>query len=162
MLELRRLRFLVVALAPFLPACSSSTPTIPDVPRARIVVTVDPNPIVPAQDPLTGAVTISYKIVVTEAAGLGGKLNFLSSSVFDPATGLQVALNYFDDADLLVFVGTDRIEAGETLSVPQTTSYALPDVSTDATLTVAVQFKDDRGNLLNSSVLVPIRTPAAE
>jgi len=148
-----------VALALLLPACSSSTPTVPDVPRATIQVTIDPNPIPGVQNALTGAVTASYKVVITEASGLGGTVSFVSSTVFDPQTGLQVGLNYFDGADLLVFVGTDRVEPGGTLTVPQTTTYLLPDLRTAATLTVAVQFKDDRNNLLNSSVLVAIQGP---
>jgi hypothetical protein len=151
---------LVVCLALVLPACSSSTPTIGDAIRAVVVVTVDPNPITGAQNPLTAAVTATYKVVLTETAGLGGTVNFVSSSVYDPATGLQVAINYFDSSDLVVFVGTSRLEPNGTLNVPQTLSYLLPGLSTAATLTVSTQLTDDRGNLVNSSILVPIDAPA--
>jgi hypothetical protein len=161
--EFHRPKLLVaVALVLLVPACSSNTPTITDVPRAAITVTVDPNPITATQNPLTLEGTASYKVVVTETAGLGGKLNFVSSSVYDPATGLQVALNYFDSQDLLVFVGSDRIEPSGTVSISQTTTYLLPDLSIAATLSVAVQMTDDRGSLLNASVLVPIQAPAAQ
>jgi hypothetical protein len=80
----------------------------------------------------------------------------VTSSVFDPETGLQVALSYFDSADLVVFVGSKRIEAGGTLVVPQTVSYVLPDFRTAASLTVSIQVKDDRNNLFNQSLLVKI------
>jgi len=40
--------------------------------------------------------------------------------------------------------------------VPQTSSYILPDYRKPAQLAVNVQMKDDRGNLLNQSVLVKI------
>jgi hypothetical protein len=161
--EFRRPKLLVAAwLALLVPACSSNTPTIGDATRALITVTVDPNPITATQNPLTSEVTATYKVVITETAGLGGTVNFVSSSVFDPATGLQVALNYFDSQDLLVFVGSDRIEPSGTVSVPQTTTYLLPDLSIAATLTVAVQVTDDRGSLVNTSVLVPIQAPATQ
>jgi hypothetical protein len=159
--DLRRIRFLaVVSLAAALPACSSSTPTTGTAPRASLLVTVDPNPLPPVQDPLIGTVTVNYKIVITETAGLGGAFNFVSSTVFDPTTGLQLAANYFDGSDLIVFVGTARIEPLGTMTVPQTTSFLLPDLTANATMTVAVQLKDDRDNLVNTSILVPIQTPA--
>jgi hypothetical protein len=163
MLESRCPKLLVAgSLALLVPACTSNTPTSGDAARATIVVTVDPNPITGTQNPLTFQVTASYKVVVTETAGLGGTLNFVSASVFDPATGVQVALNYFDAKDLLVFVGSDRIEPNGTVSVPQTTTFQLPDLSAAATLIVAVQLNDDRGSLLNASILVPIQAPPAQ
>ena len=41
----------------------------------------------------------------------------MSSQIYDPETGQQVALNYFDGADLIVFVGTKKIEPLGTLVV---------------------------------------------
>jgi hypothetical protein len=152
---------LVTSLALALPGCSSSTPTIGSGSIARIQVTVDPNPITGTQNPLTSAVTATYKVMITETAGLGGTVNFVSSAVYDPATGLQVAINYFDSSDLVVFVGTSRLEANGTLTVPQTISYVLPNLTINATLTVAAQLTDDRGSIVNASVLVPINAPAA-
>jgi hypothetical protein len=80
----------------------------------------------------------------------------VASSVFDPESGQRVAFSYFDSADLVVFVGEKRIEPLGTLVVPQTISYLLPDFRVPATLTVAIQVTDDRGNLINESVLVKI------
>ena len=163
MRQLRRLTLLAFASgALVLPSCSSDTPTIPDVARAFIQLSVEPNPIQGSQNSLTGVVSVGYKVIITETAGLGGEVSFVSASVFDPETGGQVALNYFDSADLVVFVGSKRVEPGGTLTVPQTTSYVLPDLRVAATLTVAVQMKDDRSNLLNVSLLVPIQAPQAQ
>jgi hypothetical protein len=150
-----RLPLLLLA-ALVLPACGEDTGTLPDVPRAAIMVTVEPNPVIGVQNLVTGAVSAAYKITITEMNGLGGEVNFVSSAVFDPVTGAQVALNYFDNADLKVFVGEDRIEPLGSLVVPQTINYILPDLARVATLTVNVQFKDDKSNLLNESVLVRI------
>jgi hypothetical protein len=146
---------LLVALAA--PGCSSNDPgTLPDVVRAGLALSVDPNPIPGVQNSITGSVSTNYRVTITETQGLGGEVVFVSSSVFDPETGLQVALNYFDSADLVVFVGSKRIEPLGTLVVPQNTSYVLPDLRKAALLTVAVQMKDDRENLVNSSILVKI------
>lgn len=155
-MALRRRLALVLAVALLAPACGEDTVTIPGTSRAIIEVTVDPNPVPGSQNPLTGAISVGYKVVITEVNGLGGEVIFVSSQIYDPETGLQVALTYFDSADLVVFVGSKRVEALSSLTVPQTSSYILPDYRLPAHLAVNVQMKDDRGNLLNQSVLVKI------
>jgi hypothetical protein len=157
----RPLAALVVASALLLPACGGSNPTLPDVASATILIGVTPNPVPPSQSPITGTVSIAFNITLAEISGLGGEVVFVNSTVYDPVSGAQAAATYFDGADLVVFVGTKRIEAGGTLEVPQTLSYVLADYATDASLSVAVQVKDDRGNVINQSVLVPITTPIA-
>lgn len=137
-------------------SCGEDNITISDVARAAYVVTVDPSPVPPSQSPLTGAVSVGYRVTITETNGLGGEVKFVASSVFDPETGQRVAFSYFDSADLVVFVGEKRIEPLGNLVVPQTISYILPDFRVPATLTVAIQAQDDRGNLINESVLVKI------
>jgi hypothetical protein len=138
------------------PGCGSSTPTVPSVTRAALTLTVDPNPVVATLNTLTGAVSAPYKITITETGGLGGELVFVTSSVYDPATGKQVGLTYYDSADLVVYVGSKRVEPNGTLVVPQAASYTLPNLSKAANLTVSVQLKDDRQNLVNVSLLVKI------
>jgi hypothetical protein len=153
-----RLRLaLALVLAVLAPACGEDTPTIGDATRAALELTVDPNPVPPSQNALTGAVSIGYRITITELAGLGGELVFVSAQVYDPETGLLAApITYFDGADLIVFVGTKRIDPGGTLVVPQSTSYLLPDFRTKALLAINVQMQDDRENLVNQSVLVKV------
>jgi len=155
-MALRRRLALVLAVALLAPACGEDTVTNPGSSRAVIEVTVDPNPVPGSQNPLTGAISVGYKVVITEVNGLGGEVLFVSSQIYDPETGLQVALTYFDSADLLVFVGSKRVEALGSLTVSQTSSYILPDYRLPAQLAVNFQMKDDRGNLLNQSVLVKI------
>jgi hypothetical protein len=146
---------LVLATALLLPACGGGT-TTPSGSRAVIAITVDPNPVPVSQSPLTGVVSVGYKVVITETNGGGGEVLFVSSQIYDPETGAQVALTYFDSSDLVVFVGSKKIEPLGTLTVPQTASYILPDYRTAAQMTVNVQIKDDQGTLLNQSVLVKI------
>ena len=149
---------LAVALlaALLLPACGDDTPTNPGAARAAIGITVDPTPVPPAQNTLTGTVSIGYRITITELNGLGGELQFVSSQVYDPETGLLAGLTYFDGADLIVFVGKKTIDPGGTLVVPQTQSYLLPDFRTKALLAINVQMKDAKDNVINQSVLVKV------
>lgn len=148
-----------VLAAVLLPACNDSTTNIPDVPRAVILVTVDPNPVIGTQNVLTGSVSGAYVVQLRELAGLGVTINFVSAIVFDPQTGLQVSTSYFDSANLKVFIGSDRIEPGGELDVTQTASYTLPDFRVNADLVVNVQVIDDQGNLINQSILVRIVPP---
>jgi len=147
----------VLLSATLLPGCSNdTTPSNPSALRSIITVTITPSPVPGSQNALTGAVTAAYKITVSERQGLGGELVFVNSTVFDPQSGVQVGANYWDGDDLVVFVGTKRVEGGGSLEIPQTLSYILPDLRREATLTVAVQFKDDRGNTINVSQLVNV------
>jgi hypothetical protein len=154
-MTLRRRLALALAAALLVPACGNNV-TTPSGQRAVIAVTVDPSPVPGSQSPLTGAISVGYKIVITETNGGGGKVLFVSSQIFDPESGAQVALTYFDSADLKVFVGSDTIEPLGTLTVPQTASYILPDYRKAAQMTVNVQVQGDQGLLINQSVLVKI------
>jgi hypothetical protein len=129
---------------------------LPDVSNAIVQVVVAPNPLIGSQSPLTGSVSLSYVITVSELNGLGGTLQSVNSTVFDPQTGVQYAVNYFDTNDLKVFVGTNRIDPLGSLDISQTMTYALPDLRVAAELVVAVQFLDDRGSLENQSILVQV------
>jgi hypothetical protein len=154
-MALRSRLALLLVVALFVPACGDDL-TSPTGNRAALAVTVEPNPVKGSQSPLTGVVSVGYKIVITETNGGSGVLLFVSSQIYDPETGQQVALNYFDGADLIVFVGTKNGEPLATLEVAQTLSYVLPEFRTAAQLTVNVQMKDEQGNLLNQSLLVKI------
>ena len=156
---LRRAAPLALALAAtlLLPSCGEDNPSgLPNVPRADIRIGITPNPVEGVQSPITGSVSAAYTVTIAEFNGLGGTVNFINSVVFDPATGAQVALNYFDSSDLIVFVGGDRIEPGGVIEVPTTMNYILSDLGTEADLTVSVQVRDDRGSLINRSVLIKI------
>ncbi len=111
---LRRRLALVLAAALLLPACGDDT-TAPSGQRAVIAITVEPNPIPPSQSPLTGVVSVGYRVVITETNGGSGEVLFVSTQIYDPETGAQVALTYFDGADLIVFVGSKKIEPNGTL-----------------------------------------------
>lgn len=141
-----------------LTSCGSSTPVDSgEVLRSTIDVTVSPSPVVATQNTVTFACSASYTITLQELAGLGGEVVFVNSSVFDPVSGKLMAQTIYDSADMTVFVGTKRVDAGGSLTIKHQVSYALPDYTKAAPLTVSVQFKDDRGNIINTSTLVQIQ-----
>jgi hypothetical protein len=152
----RPLLTVLLAGALLAPACGNDNITLPDVTRAVIEVTVDPNPIPGTQNELTLAVSATYQITLTETEGLGGEILFVSSVVYDPSTGRPAAINYYDSADLVVYVGSKRLEPLGTLVIPQSTSYTLSDFKKPANLVVSTQLRDDRTNLINASLLVKI------
>jgi hypothetical protein len=148
---------LLVALALALPACSSSTPSVPGgVVRSVLALTVTPNP---AKTNLSSApvLVVQYSVKVAETAGLGGEIQYVNSTLFNQATGGTLAFNNYDSSDILVFVGSKRLEGGKSIDVTQQLNYVLPASTTvTAVLTVAVQLKDDHGNFVNQSILVPV------
>jgi hypothetical protein len=156
---MRHLRLLIaVVLAAVLPACGSDNSTLPDgVFRSTISITLDPTPL-PAKFSTTaiGYFNISYKIIVTELSGLGGEFIYVNATIFDEASGFSVAVNNYDTADMTVFIGSKRIEGGAKVEIPQQIDYLLPTGATLARLAIAVQLRDDRGNVINQSILVPI------
>jgi hypothetical protein len=141
-----------------LPGCGGddSSPTDPNARNAIVLVSVSPNPVVGAQNSLTLVVTASYKIILTELNGLGGEVVFVSSAVLDPVSGGQVYVNYYDGTDMQVFAGSKRLEPLGTLEVTHSISYTLPDLTKPAPLSISVQVRDDKGNLINQSLLVKI------
>jgi hypothetical protein len=145
----------LVAVAAAHPGCNSGSPTVPEgVLRAQIVLTVAPRPLAPIATPPFYQLT--YTVTITETAGLGGELQYVNGTVFDATSGFAVGLNNYDSSDILVFVGTKRIDAGQSRAVQQQIDYGLPTGSTGGVLTVNTQFKDDRGNFISQSILVGI------
>jgi hypothetical protein len=139
-----------------LPGCSNSSPSVPDgVLRSQIVLSVTPSPLTPisATPPLY---SLRYVVKISEVAGLGGELQYVNGTVFDDVSGLTVGINNYDSSDLLVFVGSQRVDAHGSRDVQQQIDYVLPTGSTKAILTVNIQFKDDRGNFVSQSILVRI------
>lgn len=158
MRHLRPTFIIAVAMAALLPACGSDNSTLPDgVFRSVIGVTLDPTPL-PAKFSTTaiGYLNVSYKIIVTESSGLGAEFIYVNATIFDEASGYSVAVNNYDTADMTVFIGSKRIEGGKSVEIGQQIDYLLPTGSTAARIAIAVQLRDDRGNVINQSILLPI------
>jgi hypothetical protein len=160
-MPLARLPWALLCLAALaaLSACGSSSPTTPSTGlRSIITLTVAPNPIVSTiTNPLGPVYTATWIVTLTESGTVGGVVQSVKATVFDNASGHLVASTAYDDKDLIVFVGKNRIEASGTLAVPLQVSYVLSTVDRAASLTVTTVVKDDKGNLVESSILVKIQ-----
>jgi hypothetical protein len=125
--------------------------------RALLTVTINPTPVVSkASTTALGYTNISYTVKVAESAGLGGQFVFINATVFDVASGVSIGVNNYDAADLLVFIGSKRLEANSSVEVKQQIDFLIPTVTTGTRLTVAVQFRDDNGSVLNQAVLIDV------
>ena len=138
--------------------CHSSSPTTPtSVVRAVLVLSVTPNPVTATITNVVGPVyTTQWTTKIQETAGLGGFVQQVKASIYDNATGILVSTTVFDDKDLIVFVGTNRIDPNGSIEVPQQVSYQLSVNQSEATLTVDVTFKDDKGFTQEPSFLAKI------
>jgi hypothetical protein len=141
-------------------ACNDTSVSPTDVLRAVISVNTNPNPVTALASTRLGTTfSAQFKVEVKESAGQGGELQAVNSTLYDDLTGLIIGVVNYDTADLLVFVGQKRIEANGTFEVPIQIDYVIPsDVTAKAArLQVLVNFKDDRGNTVSSSVLVKVQ-----
>ncbi len=145
---------LPLILAAVLFGCENTTTAPGPAARAVLSMTVTPDPLL--ADVVLGGFSVRYVIKITEIAGVGGTFEFVNSTVFDDVTGRQLAVNNFDNSDMLVFVGTDRLEPNTSIDVPQTIAYITPGGGRTAVLTVAVRFNDDKDSIINESILVRI------
>ena len=149
---------LAIAAAVFLPACSD-TPNPTGVPRAFITLSVDPTPVIAVPSTRVGAAfSARFKLVIKETAGQGGEVKGVRATLYDEVTGALVGSLYYDTADMIVFVGEERVEAGGTLEVPIQIDYVIPqDVNAKAArLHANVDFEDDKGNAVNATILVKV------
>jgi hypothetical protein len=151
---------LIVAIA-LLPACGTDNPVAPTpgVDLAVISLSVDPNPITATNSAAAGfTYTATFTVVIQETSGVGGTVQEVRSTLFDPVTGLTIAVNSYDDKDLIVFAGTSRLAPKGTLNVSQVLNYTVTsdNLSRAANLTVFIQVKDDHSNVLTQSMLVKV------
>jgi hypothetical protein len=136
---------------------SIEAPSAPS-PVAHLSLSVLPNPVVVLQDPRDPSAHIAqWTVQIVETGGVGGAVSFVNATVRDALTGAPVEPQGFlsvDAAEIQRQVGTDHIAAGGTLVLMQSLAYSSAESS--ATLAVAVQAVDDNGNLVGTSVTVPV------
>lgn len=148
---------IVLVLVALFPGCGSSRTVVGTGTRAFLSVTIDPTPVVSKPSTTSiGYTNVSYSVKIAEAGGLGGQFVFINATVFDVNTGRSIGINNYDAADLLVFVGSKRLEAHASVDVKQQIDFLIPTVTLGTRLTVAVQFRDDNGSVLNQAVLIDV------
>lgn len=144
-----------LASALALPGCGGDgTPPVTGVANALIQLTVAPNPIVTV---VTSGNTFVVRgtLKVSELNGLGVTFELVDTRLFDDATGLILGSSFYDDKDLLVFIGSKRVEAKGFLEIPQELSY-VQTAKRAASLVIRVRVKDDKGNSLEQALLVKV------
>lgn len=135
------------------PSTPTPSPSPTSGPRGAIVVTVETQPLVPSGDP-SRPLLASWFVTVRETNGLGGNVIFLNSSMRDARSGASarptgdIALG---TSELTTLLGTTRIEARGSVRIPESLAYGLASGARSVRLTVAVQVKDDSGNLVTGT-----------
>jgi hypothetical protein len=147
----------VLASSLALATCHSSTAPS-GTGTAVLAITVVPNPIKATNslDPLVYDYDVQYSVTITETAGVGGALQYVSGTLYDPLSGIQVAHTLLDSSDLLVLAGENHLPPKGTLTVQQQLSYRLPSRGRQALLSVDVAMTDDNGHTIEPGVLVNV------
>jgi hypothetical protein len=134
--------------------CGDDPVPVTGVTNAVIQLTVSPNPIVTV---VTSGNTFVVRCTakVTELNGLGATFELVDTRLFDDLTGGLLASAFYDDKDLVVFIGSKRVEAKSFLEIPQELSYVAA-AQRAASLVIRVRVKDDKGNSLEQALLVKV------
>jgi hypothetical protein len=149
-------------------ACGGDSPTAPPPPppptAASITVTASPNPIIAADcTPATCGnsgfrYAASTTLTVTESAGVGGNVDFVNMTLRSGTTNTEVGTLNFGSGEISSFAGgTNHVNPRGSLAIRNIgIVYTLGGNARQATMTVAVQFTDDKGNRTNHLVTVPV------
>ena len=120
-----------------------------------------PNPIV--EDPtcicggLPNRVSATGTVSVRETAGVPVRIDGLRATLTNAATGATTFVHDFTAADVAGHAnGVNRIAPGGTLRVIDVGGHYDRSQSGAATLTVDVRATDDRGNLVTTTLAVPV------
>jgi hypothetical protein len=141
---------------------SASAPVQPAHGAVQLAVAPDPvlsAVIAAAAGDLSVEHQAAWTLTITETAGIGGTLNFLNVTLRDQETGAvadpggEASLGA---ADIAALAGTARLAPHGTLTLPGQLVYALPDGSVGGRLAMTLQITDDTGQLVTSSVSVPV------
>jgi hypothetical protein len=147
----------VFLLAALVAACSSSPSNPVTAPIAVLSITVTPSPLTPVgSGNVTSPWQISFKVVLEELAGLGGQVQLMEARVYEAATGTARYKLVYDYKDLIVYVGSDRIQPRGTLEVPLQITYSTTTGASLGSLVILVDFLDDKGTKHEVSLLTPI------
>jgi hypothetical protein len=155
------IRLTLIACATLSCAGPGTSPTAPSSAPATLALTVVPNPIV--EDPtclcggLPNRVSATGTVSVRETAGVPVRIDGLRATLVNVATGATTFVNDFTAADVAGHAnGVNRIEAGGTLRVIDVGGHYDRSQSGAATLTVEVRATDDRGNVVTTTLAVPV------
>jgi hypothetical protein len=156
---MKRLLLLAAALA--IAGCgSSSSPSAPSAPPAPTTaiysVSVAPNPIIAGAGSQGFQNSAQFTVTVTESAGVSGNVAFVNVTLRNATTGVELNTLQYNPTDITNRASTNHVAAKGTLNIPIGIVYTLSLGGRQATLTVAIQMKDDFGHTDNETVNVNI------
>ncbi len=149
-------RAALAALVAGLAGCGGDAVTAPGpssfaavvLPGAALTVTIQADPVAATHDRLR-PLQATWRVVIQETAGVSGRLLWVNATLRDAASGARAwpeASLYLGTDALVPLLGSDRLPAGGTLSVPGSLTYSLPSGGRVAIVDVAVQLADDNGH----------------
>jgi hypothetical protein len=101
-----------------------------------------------------------WTIVIRETGGVGGRVTFLNSTLRDATSGARAwptGTASLGTEALLELLGSDRLRAGGSVSVPGGLRYGFISGGKIGILTVAVQVVDDNDHVLSAMAESEIR-----
>ena len=143
---------------------SPTAPSSQSATTADITVTVSPNPVIASACTPTTCLSgfdfaALFTVQISETAGVGGNVNFVNVTLRNTTTGIEIGTVNVgaDEVIRRVPTATNHVNARGSLSIVNLgVTYRLTGGGRQGTLTVTVQFTDDRGNQINRLVNVPV------
>jgi hypothetical protein len=142
------------------------TPTAPT--QASITLTITPNPVTaalchptcPSPSGQAYPFQASMTVTVQESARISGNVDFINVAPVTNDGIVLPVLGYGPDV-IIQRSGSNHVAPSGILSFPLGFLYATGTSSAQLNLTVSIQFTDDKGNTLASSVQVKVNDPAS-
>jgi len=128
---------------------------------AVIAVTVTPSPII-ARDCTPAICSPGYKFLiectvrVEESAGLGGNVDLVNVTLRNATTGIEINTVNYGSAEISQRAGSNHVASRGSISFGLGEQYFLALGGRQATMTLTLQFTDDRGNKINKIVTVQV------
>lgn len=130
-----------------------SSPTAPSPVRAQWNVTASPSPIIAGGGGYGYQYSADFTVTVKETSGgVGGNVNFVNATIRNDTTGVELGTINFSATEIIDQAGSNHVAARGTLNIPLGFYYTLAWGGRQATLTIAIQLADDRGNVTNRSL----------
>ena len=138
---------------------SATSPTASTLPSASISVAIEAKSVTPTGDPGTPMLA-RWTIVIRETGGVAGRLRLVNSTLRDASSGARAwpkGTASLVTGALVELLGSDRLPAGGSVSIPFSLQYAFVSGGKVGILTVAVQVVDDNDHVLSAMAESEIR-----
>ena len=170
--EMNLCRWVSVALAVALSACGGSSPSAPTSStapapaatpsKASITLAANPSSVVATCATGGSLCAAGVAVTVSESAGVGGNVDFITTSFRTTAGTVADTINVGATA-IIGAAGTNHVAPNGRLTVGSPTPpfvivniWTRAGIGTVGVMAITLQFTDDRGNVLTATVNVPV------